>query len=104
MSRIAQICTVSIDLDNIKEIRFKKRYKDKDPEFDDATITIKLLRGKEYVYNPQNKEWEMLEAEIIVEFRTVAAAKSFQLQIESKWQEYLSENVVKGKTKKSSDK
>lgn len=85
MNRILSLSDLTIDLGNIKNIRTIP--------FSGNTgglyVIIELLKGREYVFNPEIEEAELFEPQIKEGFGTIERADYFIKSITEEWNKYL---------------
>lgn len=85
MNRIFSISNLTIDLGNIKNIRTVP--------FSGNTggyyVVIELLKGREYVFNPDNEETELFEPQIKEGFGEIERVDFFIRSITEEWEKYL---------------
>ena len=85
MNRIFNIGDLSIDLGNIKNIRTISF----SGGGGGCHVIIELLRGKEYVYNPDTLGYDVFEPQIKEGFGRIESAHFFIDEIIKEWQKYL---------------
>jgi hypothetical protein len=88
MSRIIEIEGVSLDIENIKEIRVYKvgNIVDEFPQ-----VIVSLLKEKEYVYNPSTEEYTLFEPEIRIALHSDLDATNCRHKLVKIWELYLAE-------------
>lgn len=91
MERIFIFGDQAYDLGNIKHIDTQP-YSDAD---DGSYVQIHLLRGKEYIFNPETEITELLEPIIKKGFGKNKHANSFIESITEEWAKYLESERVK---------
>lgn len=75
------------DLGNIKHIDFSDSYSG-------FYVNIYLLRGHEYIFNPETEKTELIEPKIAKRYGEEIDAKSFIKTISEEWGKYLENNEV----------
>ena len=84
MQRIISINNTKIDLGNIKCIQNECPVSG-----GGGYLIVKLLRGKEYVYNEQIEGYELLESKIELYASSYSKASLWEGEIEQEWTKYL---------------
>lgn len=87
MDRIFNVGDLSIDLGNIKNIKTEPF----SGGYGGCYVIIELLRGKEYVYNPDTLGYDLIEPKIKEGFGKNSSANFFIDEITQAWQAYLNE-------------
>lgn len=86
MERIIDINNTLIDLGNIKSV-----INDSDAmSYSDGYLIINLLRGREYVYNPDTKETVLIEPQIKI-FGSFDKIAVWFDEVKEKWNKYMIE-------------
>jgi hypothetical protein len=85
MKRVISISDLTIDLGNIKNIRIEPY----SGGYGGCYVIIELLRGREYVFNPETEETKLIEPIIKQGFGSTDSAYSFVEEIEGAWNNYL---------------
>ena len=90
MKRTLEINNTIIDLGNIKSIKH-----DCQPINDNGGyVTIALLKGKEYVLNEKNLDYELVEPKIKLYAHDYGTAASWVEEVENKWNKYLNSSQI----------
>ena len=85
MKRVITIDDLTIDLGNIKNIRLDTYSSSSGGSY----VLIELLKGKEYVFNPETEETNLMEPIIKTYFGSINAGSSFIKDLEKDWNNYL---------------
>ena len=85
MNRIYTFSDLSIDLGNIKNIRTIPFIGNTGGYY----VVIELIKGKEYVYNPETGETELFEPQIKEGFGKIESAEFCVKSIKEEWNNYL---------------
>ena len=88
MGRIYDIGKGYIDLGNIKYIDIRKC------DNDDCYLRIHLLKGSEYVYNPDTKESEFIKPIVEIYLYDASLARSYINDIKEEWEKYLESKEI----------
>jgi len=85
MNRIYTFSNLTIDLGNIKNIRTVLFSGNTGGHY----VIIELLKGREYVFNPETEEIELFEPQIKEGFGKIEWADFFIKSITEEWNKYL---------------
>lgn len=85
MNRILSLSELTIDLGNIKNIRTVPYSGGNGGCY----VVIELLKGNEYIYNPDTQETELIKPQIKEGFGEDRWADSFIKTITEEWKKYL---------------
>jgi len=85
MDRVFIWNDIALDLDNIKSMRIEKF----SGSPDGAYVVVELLRGAEYVMNPENDTAKLLTPIIKEGFSTTAWADNAMEDLAKRWNDYL---------------
>jgi hypothetical protein len=85
MNRILSLSDLTIDLENIKNIRTVSFSENTGGHY----VTIELFKGREYVFNPDTEETELFEPYIKEGFGKIEWADSFIKSRTEEWNKYL---------------
>lgn len=85
MNRILELSDLNIDLGNIKNIRTVPFAGNTGGYY----VIIELLKGREYVFNPETEETELFEPQIKEGFGSIESADYFTRSLTKEWNKYL---------------